>query len=115
MMGYIDLSYKPSKNDIVCLFRVQPSKGVSMKKAAEDVAAESSIGTWTEICTMSKKIQKMGAKVCSIKGDMVKIAYPLELFELGNMPQVLSSIAGNIFGMKEVEGSGSRTSTGLTR
>jgi ribulose-bisphosphate carboxylase large chain len=33
----------------------------------------------------------------------VKIAYPLELFELGNMPQIFSSIAGNIFGMKEVD------------
>jgi len=30
----------------------------------------------------------------------VKIAYPIELFELGNMPNILSSVAGNVFGLK---------------
>lgn len=45
----------------------------------------------------------MGAKVFEIKGNFVKIAYPVDLFELGNMPQILSSIAGNIFGMKAVK------------
>jgi ribulose-bisphosphate carboxylase large chain len=34
------------------------------------------------------------------KTKMIKIAYPVALFEKGNMPQILSSIAGNIFGMK---------------
>jgi ribulose-bisphosphate carboxylase large chain len=102
-MSYVDLKYEPSKDDLVCLFRIEPSKGVSIKQAAEDVAAESSIGTWTEICTMSPKIQSMGAKVFEIKGSMVKVAYPLELFELGNMSQVLSSVAGNIFGMKALK------------
>jgi ribulose-bisphosphate carboxylase large chain len=42
------------------------------------------------------------ARAYSIKGHLVKIAYPFELFEPGNMPQVLSSIAGNIFGMKAI-------------
>jgi ribulose-bisphosphate carboxylase large chain len=43
------------------------------------------------------------AKAYAIKGNVVKIAYPIELFEPGNMPQILSSIAGNIFGMKAVQ------------
>ena len=46
--------------------------------------------------------KKLGAKVFSIKGNYVKIAYPGELFEKGNAPNILSSIAGNIFGMKEI-------------
>jgi len=33
----------------------------------------------------------------------VKIAYPLELFEVENMPAILASVAGNVFGMKSVE------------
>jgi len=37
------------------------------------------------------------------KTKTVRIAYPEELFEQGNMPQILSSIAGNIFGMKAVD------------
>jgi len=35
---------------------------------------------------------------------LVKIAYPVELFEEGNMPAFLASIAGNIFGMKRAAG-----------
>ena len=48
-------------------------------------------------------MKKLGAKVFSIKGNHVKIAYPSELFEKGNAPNILSSIAGNIFGMKIVK------------
>jgi ribulose-bisphosphate carboxylase large chain len=102
-MSYIDLKYKPDKNDLVCLFRIEPEKRMSIKKAAEDVAAESSIGTWVTVSTMIPRIKKLGAKVFEIKRKYVKIAYPLELFEPGNMPQILSSIAGNIFGMKVVK------------
>ena len=98
---YIDLKYEPEKNDLICLFRIEPDKGISIKKAAENVAAESSIGTWTEV-KMSPEIRKLGAKIFEIKGNYVKIAYPSELFEPGNMPQILSSIAGNVFGMKAI-------------
>jgi len=101
--GYMRLGYMPSKDDLVVLYKIKPARGISMHQASEAVAAESSIGTWTEISTMSPKIQKMGAKVFDIKGSLVKIAYPIELFELGNMPQIWSSIAGNIFNMKDVE------------
>ncbi len=100
---YIDLNYKPRKDDMICLFYVEPAKGVSMKEAAAAVAAESSTGTWTEVTTMKKRIMKMSAKVFDIKGHYVKIAYPAELFEMDNVPEILSSVAGNIFGMKEVE------------
>ncbi|NIO44666.1 MAG: type III ribulose-bisphosphate carboxylase [Candidatus Aenigmarchaeota archaeon] len=102
-MSFIDLKYKPNKNDLVCLFRVEPKKGVSIKKAAEAVAGESSIGTWTHVKTMKPRIKKLGAKIFEIKGNYIKVAYPLDLFEPANMPQILSSIAGNIFGMKAVD------------
>jgi ribulose-bisphosphate carboxylase large chain len=38
--------------------------------------------------------------VFSIKSNVAKIAYPIELFEPGNMPNILSSVAGNVFGLK---------------
>jgi len=101
-MGYVDLRYKPTANDMVCSFYLEPS-GVTLEKAAEDIAAESSVGTWTEVATMSNRIKKMGAKVFSIRKNIVKVAYPQELFEEGNIPQILSSVAGNIFGMKAVK------------
>jgi len=101
---FINLKYNPPRKDVVCLFRIEPSKNISMKKAAANVALESSIGTWDDVEGLNRKlIDKLGAKVFSIKKNLVKIAYPIELFELGNMPSVLSGIAGNIFGMKALK------------
>jgi len=75
---------------------------MSMKKAAANVALESSVGTWTKV-EGKDYVEKLRAKVFSIKGNYVKIAYPQELFEYDNVPNILSSIAGNIFGMKAVK------------
>lgn len=99
---FLNLKYKPKSSDLICLFRVEPNK-ISIKKAAEIVALESSTGTWSELTTEKKYMQDLAAKVFSIKGNFVKIAYPVELFEKGNAPNILSSIAGNIFGMKIVK------------
>tara|TARA_Y100000310_G_scaffold307462_1_gene349557 strand:- start:1545 stop:2801 length:1257 start_codon:yes stop_codon:yes gene_type:complete len=98
---FVNLKYKPTSKDLICLFRVEPNK-INMKKAAATVALESSVGTWTDVHE-KKYVHKLGAKVFSIKGNMVKIAYPSGLFEGGNAPNILSSIAGNIFGMKAVK------------
>jgi len=98
---FIDLRYKP-KDDLVCLFRISPARGLSMKKAANTVALESSIGTWTEV-PGKDYVKKLKARVFSIEGDNIKVAYPKELFESDNVPNILSSIAGNIFGMKAVK------------
>ncbi|MBW2966673.1 ribulose-bisphosphate carboxylase large subunit, partial [Candidatus Woesearchaeota archaeon] len=104
-LEYINLKYKPKKHDLVCEYHVDPNN-ISLVEACEHIAAESSIGTWTKIATMNKRIAtKLKPKVFSInkKTREIKIAYPEELFEAGNIPQILSSIAGNIFGMKAVK------------
>lgn len=98
---YLKLNYSP-KDDIVCLFRVEPASGVTLKTAAENIALESSIGTWTAV-PEKKYMLHLAAKIFHIDGNLVKIAYPSELFEGGNAPNILSSIAGNIFGMKAVK------------
>lgn len=100
---FVKLKYKPTSNDLICLFRVEPAKGITMQKAVANVALESSIGTWTKLQTEKDYMKGLAAKVFSIKGKMVKIAYPSELFEGNNTPNILSSIAGNIFGMKIVK------------
>jgi ribulose-bisphosphate carboxylase large chain len=99
---FLQLKYKPKSSDLICLFRVEPN-GVSVAEASENVALESSTGTWSEVSTEKEYMKKLGAKVFSIKGNMVKIAYPGELFERGNVPNIMSSIAGNVFGMKIVK------------
>jgi ribulose-bisphosphate carboxylase large chain len=105
--GFIDLSYKPKKTDVICQYKITPAKGLSLKKVSEEIAGESSIGTWTNIGTMKKEVaKKLSPKIYYIseKSKTVRIAYPLELFELGNVPEIISSIGGNIYGMKDVKG-----------
>ncbi|MBR9676106.1 type III ribulose-bisphosphate carboxylase [Candidatus Woesearchaeota archaeon] len=102
MLEYTKLGYKPKKTDLVAEYYAEPAKKVSYEYLCEQIAAESSIGTWTTISTMNKNVaNKLKPKVFFIdkKKKAIKIAYPQELFEEGNMPQILSSIAGNIFGM----------------
>lgn len=104
---FINLKYKPRSTDVVCQYKITPAKGISLKKVSEDIAGESSIGTWTDIGTMKKSIaKKLAPKIYYIneKEKRVRIAYPIELFELGNIPEILSSVGGNIYGMKSVKG-----------
>ncbi len=102
-LDFIDWDYKPSKTDLICLFRVQPAKNISFNEAVGRVASESSNGTWTQLTTLKPHIRRIRARAFWHKQDLVKIAYPIELFELGSMPQLYSSVAGNIFGMKALE------------
>lgn len=67
------------------------------------MAAESSIGTWTELTTVRPYVEKLAAQVFNIEGNMAKIAYPVDLFEPANMPNILSSIAGNVFGLRALK------------
>lgn len=105
MLNYIDLKYKPSKKDLICEFYLEPNK-TSIEKAASHVALESSIGTWTDIATMNKRVArtlKPNVFCINKRRKIIKIAYNENLFEKGNMPEILSSIAGNIFGMSAVK------------
>ncbi|MFX0096819.1 MAG: RuBisCO large subunit C-terminal-like domain-containing protein [Candidatus Hodarchaeota archaeon] len=77
----------------------------STVKAGEQIAIEESIGTWTEVTTSTERIKKnLPAKVFKYdKGGtgIVKIAFPTALFDLetGGIPNILSMIAGNLFGL----------------
>ena len=102
--SYINLNYKPDKDDIIATYRIESKVG--LEKAAIEVAAESSIGTWTKLSTLTQKtFNKLASQIFFIdkKKKIVKIAYPIELFELGSIPQLLSALAGNIFSMKTID------------
>ncbi len=87
---------------VICDFYLEPERK-SMKQTVQAVADESSTGTWIDVATEKAYMKKLAAKVVSVKGNSIKISYPLDLFESGNIPQLMSSIAGNIFGMKAVK------------
>ena len=101
-IDFVDLNYVPSDSDLVCDFHVE-SNGPDLKVIAGGVAAESSVGTWTELTTAEPYVVENAATVFEMKGNEVRIAYPIELFEEGNMPNILSSIAGNVFGLDDIK------------
>lgn len=89
----------PDRN-VVCRYRV--TTNLSMEKAAEAIAAEQSTGTWTGISTLDRSIfDGLGARITSIDGDVITCEFPAEDFsiETGAVPQILSVIAGNLFGL----------------
>ncbi len=104
--GYIDRNYVPSKEDLVCEFYVEPADGVSFESAAQRATSESSIGTWTDIGTMTPALfNKIAPKIYSLnpKTGIYKVAYHKDLFEEHNVSQIMSAIAGNLFGMSDVK------------
>lgn len=100
--AYYTPGYSPQATELLCAFRIHPRADVGLVEAAAAVAAESSTGTWTEVdAEIASRLQ---ARVYAIEEDIAYIAYPQDLFEFGSLPNVLSSVAGNVFGMRAVEG-----------
>ncbi len=104
---FVDKDYVPGKHDLIALFYFKPAKGVSPKEALGRIASESSIGTWTTLAKLPKyalKIKAWGFWYKKYKnGYLAKVAYPLDLWEEGSIPNLLSGAAGNIFGMKALD------------
>jgi len=104
LVNYVNLDYIPNDNDLIAMYYVELAPECKdLEQACEEIAKESSIGTWTEIATLSADIAerlKPSAFYIDPEHNIVKIAYTEELFEAENLPQILSAIAGNIFGMK---------------
>ena len=109
---FVDLGHEPDwEREVVAVFRLTPAEGFSAEDAAGAVAAESSVGTWTTLYTWydEARLARLRGRAFLVHplGDgsyAVHVAYPLELFEEGNMPAFLASIAGNVFGMRRVKG-----------
>ncbi len=109
-MGYWEPDYVPKDTDIICAFRVTPQKGVDPKEAGAAVAGESSTATWTVVWTdRLTNYEKYQAKCFKVEqvGDtdqyMAYIAYDLDLFEEGSIPNLTASIIGNVFGFKALK------------
>ncbi|MEM4325778.1 MAG: ribulose-bisphosphate carboxylase [Candidatus Pacearchaeota archaeon] len=106
-MAYVNLNLKNPKSGeyLLAVFNLVPRRGLNILQAASEVAAESSTGTNFRVKTETPFSRKMNAVVyqLDIKRNLVWIAYPWRLFDRGgNVQNILTYIAGNIFGMKEV-------------
>ena len=89
---------------VVCKYRV--TTDLPIEEAANAIAAEQSTGTWTALSTLNDaEFNRYGGRVIDITGNMVTIAFPEDDFcvENGGIPQILSIIAGNLFGLEELQ------------
>jgi len=103
---YLHLGEKVDVDEnVICEYRV--TTALSMEDAAAAIATEQSTGTWTELSTLSEDVfDRLSGKVIGIEGDRTTIAFPSDDFslEVGGVPQILSVIAGNLFGLDALEG-----------
>ena len=109
-MGYWESDYIPKDTDILALFRITPQDGVDPMEAAAAVAGESSTATWTVVWTdrltacevYRAKAYRVDPVPNSPDQWFAYIAYDLDLFEEGSIPNLTASIIGNVFGFKAV-------------
>jgi ribulose-bisphosphate carboxylase large chain len=92
--------------DVIASYYFRPKDGVSPEWAARAIAEEQTTGTWTDISTREEYVHYLDGQVENLapsgNGYQVSIRYPTEIFEIGNIPQYLSVIAGNLFGLSRI-------------
>ncbi|MDQ3980960.1 MAG: RuBisCO large subunit C-terminal-like domain-containing protein, partial [Actinomycetota bacterium] len=107
-LGYWQPDYEPKDTDVLAAFRLIPQPGVEPTEAGAAVAGESSTATWTVVWTdrlsAYEHYQAKCYRVEPVPGTedqyIAYIAYDLDLFEEGSIPNLTSSIIGNVFGFK---------------
>jgi ribulose-bisphosphate carboxylase large chain len=110
-MGYWQPDYVPAGTDVLAAFRITPQEGVPPEEAGAAVAGESSTATWTVVwtdrLTAHEHYQAKCYRVDPVPGRegeyFAYIAYDIDLFEEGSIPNLTSSIIGNVFGFKALK------------
>src|SRR5437762_5063291 len=110
-MGYYAPDYVPKDTDVLAAFRIAPQPGVPPEEAGAAVAGESSTATWTVVwtdrLTAYDHYQAKCYRVDPVPGRegeyIAYIAYDIDLFEEGSIPNLTSSIIGNVFGFKALK------------
>jgi ribulose-bisphosphate carboxylase large chain len=110
-MGYYAPDYVPADTDLLAAFRITPQPGVPPEEAGAAVAGESSTATWTVVwtdrLTAYDHYQAKCYRVDPVPGRegeyIARIAYDIDLFEEGSIPNLTSSIIGNVFGFKALK------------
>jgi ribulose-bisphosphate carboxylase large chain len=108
--GVIDKTFVAKASDIdpdrsvIATYYVDADS--STLKAGEQIAIEESIGTWTTVSTSREDVKRLAGRVFEYKEGkegIIKIAYPLELFDIDSgIPNFLSIVAGNLFGLADL-------------
>ena len=94
-----------SKDYVVAEYYIESK--LPLLKAGIEIAKEESIGTWTKIYTLTESAKRLAGKVFKVDEETRKvwIAFPVELFDIeyGGASNILSIVAGNLFGLSKLE------------
>ena len=106
-LAYMNLDLPNPKNGeyMLCVFHLIPGGKLNILQAACEVSAESSTGTNFAVQTETAFSREMNSLVYKVdlEKNLVWIAYPRRLFDRwGNVQNILTYIAWNVFGMKEI-------------
>jgi ribulose-bisphosphate carboxylase large chain len=104
---YVDLKLKNLTGGayLLAVFHIVPAKGLDLLDVASEVAAESSTGSNVKVVD-TKFAAGLNALVYKVdkKKNLVWIAYPWRIFDRGgNVQNILTYIAGNVFGMSNLK------------
>ena len=92
--------------DVIATYFFIPEQGTTPDEAAQAICEEETTGTWTNISTRTAYVQRLDGTVESVEeageGYVTNIHFPAEIFEPGNIPQYLSVVAGNLFGLSRL-------------
>ncbi len=97
--------------DLIATYYFRTKDGVDASYAANAIREEQTTGTWTSLSTVNDKTAYVHDLDGSVEdlvelpdgGYLTRICFPHEIFEKGNIPQYLSVIAGNLFGLWKLE------------
>ena len=93
--------------DVIASYYYRPRGDTAPDAAAQALADEETTGTWTGVTTRMDYVQYLDGEVLDVTpsgtGYIARIRYPAEIFEPGNIPQYLSVLAGNLFGLSRLE------------
>lgn len=91
---------------MLAVFKIVPYGDIDIEDVASEVAAESSTGSNLKVGTLTSYSANIDARVYKVdrENNLVYIAYPWLIFDQGgNVQNILTFIAGNVFGMAELK------------
>lgn len=94
-------------NYVLAAFKLVPADGRALDDVATEIAAESSTGSNVKIRSATQYSTSVNARIYDINEQtgIVKIAYPWIIFDQGgNIQNIMTFLAGNIFGTSDIKG-----------
>lgn len=93
-MSYQCTPDQVADDEILCSYHLEPAEGTSVMAAAETLSMKASADAAGGAAAAG-----LLARVFEVDQNNIKAAFPARLFEGGNIPQLLSVVAGKIFGL----------------